>query len=349
MTSGKPLRVSDFDYGLPTEFIAQHPLPHRDDSRMMVVDRKSGTIRHARFREFSDAMSAGDVLVLNDTRVLPAKLWGTSGEAKIEFLFIRETGPGSWEVLCRPAKRVRQDDTVLFPGGVEASVAGLAEEGRRILGFGKTDVRALLHGAGYAPLPPYIKRARQDETTRPGDIDRYQTVFAKKEGAVAAPTAGLHFTEEILRGLKAGGVDIRRVTLDVGLATFQPVRAAVVEDHKMLEEIYSVTPAVARAVNAAKTEGRPVTAVGTTVVRTLESAWQDGEVRPGRRTTSLFITPGFEFHVVDRLLTNFHLPQSTLLMLVSAFAGYDLVMKAYREAVRERYRFFSYGDCMLIE
>ncbi len=348
MTSGKPLRVSDFDYELPTELIAQHPLPHRDDSRMMVVDRKAGTIRHSQFREFADFMSAGDVLVLNDTRVLPARLWGTSGEAKIEFLAIREVSPGLWEVLCRPAKRVREGDSVLFAAGVAARVAGLAEEGRRVLDFGKTDVRALLHEIGYAPLPPYIKRAKQDEAARPGDILRYQTVFAKKEGAVAAPTAGLHFTGGMLRALKTKGVDVRRVTLDVGLATFQPVRTDLVDEHKMLEEWYSVTPATTRAIDAAKSQRRPVTAVGTTVVRTLESAWHEGAVRPGRRATSLFIHPGYGFHVVDRLLTNFHLPQSTLLMLVSAFVGYELAMRAYREAVRERYRFFSYGDCMLI-
>ena len=348
MTTGKPLRVSDFDYELPPELIAQHPLPRRDDSRMMIVDRKAGTIRNGRFREFAGYMDAGDVLVLNDTRVLPAKLWGTSGEAKIELLFIREVDPGVWEVLCRPAKRVREGGMLCFADGVEARVAGAGEEGRRILDFGKTDVRVLLHDIGYAPLPPYIKRARKDEAARPEDILRYQTVFARKEGAIAAPTAGLHFTEGVLCALKAEGVDVRRVTLDVGLATFQPVRIDLVDDHKMLEESYAVAPAVARAVNAAKTEGRPITAVGTTVVRTLESAWRDGAVQPGQRATSLFIRPGFEFHVIDRLLTNFHLPQSTLLMLVSAFAGYDLVMKAYREAVRERYRFFSYGDCMLV-
>lgn len=348
MTSGKPVRVSDFDYELPAELIAQHPLPHRDDSRLMVVDRNSGTVRHGRFREFSALMSAGDVLVLNDTRVLPARLWGESGEVKIEFLFVREIGPGLWEVLCRPAKRVREGGAILFPRGVTARVAGLADEGRRILDFGKTDVRALLHEAGYAPLPPYIKRAKQDERTRPVDIDRYQTVFAKKEGAIAAPTAGLHFTPGVLRALSDGGVDVRRVTLDVGLATFQPVRAELVADHKMLEESYTVSPAAAKAINTAKAEGRPVAAVGTTVVRTLESAWSEGAVHPGRGATSLFITPGFEFRIVDRLLTNFHLPQSTLLMLVSAFAGYELTMAAYREAVRERYRFFSYGDAMLI-
>jgi S-adenosylmethionine:tRNA ribosyltransferase-isomerase len=348
MTSGKPLRVADFDYDLPPELIAQHPLPHRDDSRMMIVDRRAGKIRHGQFREFADFMSSGDLLVLNDTRVLPTRLWGTSGAAKIEFLFIREVSPGLWEVLCRPAKRVRAGDFVRFTTGVAARVAGLADEGRRILDFGKIDVRAFLQNVGYAPLPPYIKRAKQDETARPEDIDRYQTVFAKNEGAIAAPTAGLHFTENMLRGLKAKGVEVRRVTLDVGLATFQPVRVELVDDHKMLEEPYSITPAAARTINAAKSAGHPVSAVGTTVVRTLESAWLDGAVRPGRRTTSLFVRPGFEFHVVDRLLTNFHLPQSTLLMLVSAFAGYDLVMKAYGQAVRARYRFFSYGDCMLI-
>ena len=349
MPSGPPLRVADYDYGLPPELIAQRPLPHRDDSRLMVVDRRTGALRHGRFREFSGLMSAGDVLVLNDTRVLPARLWGTSGEAKIEFLLVRETDDtGTWEVLCRPAKRVRPGDRVRFPGGVTARAAGAAGGGRRLLDFGATDVRALLREHGYAPLPPYIKRPREDESARPGDIDRYQTVFARNEGAIAAPTAGLHFTKGVLRALGDRGVEVRRVTLDVGLATFQPVRAELVADHRMLEETYDVAPAVAKAVNAARAEGRPVAAVGTTVVRTLESAWRDGAVRPGRGATSLFITPGYAFQAVDRLLTNFHLPQSTLLMLVSAFAGYELTMAAYREAVKERYRFFSYGDAMLI-
>ena len=348
MITGKPLRVSDFDYELPSELIAQRPLPHRDDSRMMVVERMTGRVRHGHFREFAGLMSKGDVLVLNDTRVVPARLWGASGEAKVEFLFIREAGTGLWEVLCRPAKRVRDGDAVRFPGGIKARVSKIAEDGRRVLEFGKAEVRALLHEKGYAPLPPYIKRARQDEAARPEDIARYQTVFARKEGAIAAPTAGLHFTKEVLGRLESRGVDVRRVTLDVGLATFQPVRADLVADHKMLEETYAVAPATAKAVNSAKSEGRPVTAVGTTVVRTLESAGRDGAVRPGRGATSLFITPGYEFRVVDRLLTNFHLPRSTLLMLVSAFAGFEPVMEAYREAVRERYRFFSYGDCMLI-
>ena len=340
--------VSEFDYDLPTELIAQHPLPRRDDSRMMVVERKTDKIHHGRFREFADYINPDDLLVLNDTKVIPARVWGTSGEANIEFLFIRELEPGRWEVMCRPARRIRQGDSICFASGFEARVEEVEEEGKRVLRFDNADVRTELHSIGYAPLPPYIKRSREDRAHRPEDLDRYQTVFARKEGAVAAPTAGLHFTEETLGGLKAKRVDIRRVTLDVGLATFQPVRADIVIEHKMLEEWYSIAPAAAQSIMTAKAEERPVTAVGTTVVRTLESAWKDGKVRPGRRATSLFIHPGFEFHVVDRLLTNFHLPKSTLLMLVAAFAGHDLIMRAYREAVRERYRFFSYGDCMLI-
>ena len=348
MIPTRPIFVSDFDYDLPPELIAQHPLPRRDDSRMLVVERKTGRIGHARFRDFVARMSPGDLLVLNDTKVIPAKIWGTIGEAKIEFLFIKELGPGLWEVLCRPARRIREGDGVRFTAGFEARVEGVGIEGMRLLRFDRIDIRAELDKIGYAPLPPYIKRRREDRSARPQDLARYQTVFAKNEGAVAAPTAGLHFTKETLGGLKSKGVNIRRVTLDVGLATFQPVRAEIVIEHRMLEEWYSINPAVAREINKAKAEGRPVTTVGTTVVRTLESAWKDARVRSGRRATSLFIYPGFEFHVVDRLLTNFHLPRSTLLMLVAAFAGRDLIMEAYREAVCERYRFFSYGDCMLI-
>jgi len=340
--------VSEFDYDLPPELIAQHPLPRRDDSRMMIVDRKTGRVSHARFKDFAAHMSPGDLLVLNDTKVIPARVWGTSGEARVEFLFIKELGPGLWEVLCRPARRIREGDGVHFTAGFEARVDSTAEEGKRILRFDRAEVRAELEKVGYAPLPPYIKRAREDRSSRPEDLVRYQTVFARKEAAVAAPTAGLHFTKKALLELKTKGVDVRHVTLDVGLATFQPVRAEVVTEHKMLEEWYSISPTAARDINAAKAEGRPITTVGTTVVRTLESAWRDGKVRSGRRATSLFIYPGFEFHSVDRLLTNFHLPKSTLLMLVSAFAGQGLILNAYRVAVKERYRFFSYGDCMLI-
>jgi S-adenosylmethionine:tRNA ribosyltransferase-isomerase len=353
MTENPPLLLSDFDYDLPPELIAQHPLPHRDDSRMMVVERASGRIRHGRFRDFPGFMRPGDLLVLNDTKVVPAKTWGErvgpgGAGAKIEFLFLKEREAGLWEVMCRPARRLQKGDAVRFAPGFEARVEEIGEEGKRVLRFDRPDVRAALELIGYAPLPPYIKRTREDRDGRAEDLARYQTVFARRDGAIAAPTAGLHFTPEVLAALETDGVEIGRVTLDVGPATFQPVRVEAVAEHKMLEETYEIAPDAARRINEAKAEGRPIAAVGTTVVRTLESAWRDGRVRSGRRATSMFIYPGYEYHVVDRLLTNFHLPKSTLLMLVSALAGRELIMGAYREAVRERYRFFSYGDCMLI-
>lgn len=340
--------IQEFDYDLPPELIAQQPTERRGDSRMMVVRRREGTIEHARFEDFPARMSANDVLVLNDTRVIPARAWGKRGEADIEFLFVRELEPGLWEALCRPARKVRDGERIDFAPGVDAVVAGEGAEGLRTLRFFRTDVLAVLREVGYAPLPPYIKRPRGREDMRARDLERYQTVFARRDGAIAAPTAGLHFTPRVLAEVRRRGVEVRKVTLEVGVATFQPVRADRVEDHHMLEERYRVAPAVARAINAAKAEGRPVAAVGTTVVRALESAAGDGGVRPGNGATSLFIRPGYEFKAVDRLLTNFHLPKSTLLMLVSAFAGPGLIRHAYREAVRERYRFFSYGDCMLI-
>jgi S-adenosylmethionine:tRNA ribosyltransferase-isomerase len=342
------LRVRDFDYDLPKKLIAQHPLERRDESRMMVVEREKGRITHARFTEFPGCLRSGDVLVLNDTKVIPARAWGRAGDKDAEFLFVKEKAAGRWEVLCRPAKRVRTGGRVVLGPGFKGTVAGEGTEGLRVLRFEVPDVLAELNKVGFAPLPPYIKRRKDQEGLRPRDLERYQTVFARKEGAIAAPTAGLHFTKAILEEMAGRGVEVQRITLDVGVATFQPVRVDRVEDHRMLEEKYEIAPAVARAIEAAKSEGRPVTAVGTTVVRTLESAWRDGDVRPGRGATSLFIYPGYDYKVVDRLLTNFHLPRSTLLMLVSAFAGRDLVMRAYREAVKESYRFFSYGDCMLI-
>jgi S-adenosylmethionine:tRNA ribosyltransferase-isomerase len=342
------LRVRDFDYDLPKKLIEQHPPASRDGSRMMVVERKTGRITHACFKEFPGYLRPGDVLVLNDTKVIPAKAWGRAGEKDAEFLFVKEGAAGRWEVLCRPAKRVRTGGRIVFGPGFEGTVAGEGTEGLRVLCFEIPDVLAELNKVGFAPLPPYIKRRKDQTGLRPLDLERYQTVFARKEGAIAAPTAGLHFTKAILEEMAGRGVEVQSVTLDIGVATFQPVRVDRVEDHRMLEEKYEIAPAAARAISAAKSEGRPVTAVGTTVVRTLESAWTKGGVRPGRDATSLFIYPGYEYQVVDRLLTNFHLPRSTLLMLVSAFAGRDLVMRAYREAVKERYRFFSYGDCMLI-
>jgi S-adenosylmethionine:tRNA ribosyltransferase-isomerase len=342
------LRVDDFNYDLPRELVAQHPLVRRDESRMMVVERKTGQVAHARFKEFPGSLRPGDVLVLNDTKVIPARAWGRAGGKDAEFLFVKERAAGRWEVLCRPARRVRTGGRIVFGPGFEGTVAEEGTEGLRVLRFEALDVLAELKKVGFAPLPPYIKRRKDQAGLRPRDLERYQTVFARQEGAIAAPTAGLHFTEAILDEMAGRGVEVQRITLDVGIATFQPVRVDRIEDHRMLEEKYEIAPAAARAIDAAKSEGRPVTAVGTTVVRTLESAWRDGGVRPGRDATSLFIYPGYDCKAVDRLLTNFHLPRSTLLMLVSAFAGRDLVMRAYREAVKERYRFFSYGDCMLI-
>ena len=341
-------RVSQFDYDLPAGLIAQRPLPRRDDSRMMIVRRADGRIDHGRFKDLAEILRASEVLVLNDTRVIPAKIWGWRDRARVEFLFSREREPGVWEVLCRPAKRVRSGDTVRFAPGFEAWVAEAGVEGRRVLRFASPDVLARLKDSGYAPLPPYIKRPKEDAGRRREDLERYQTVFARRDGAIAAPTAGLHFTPETLSALTTRGVDVVTVTLEVGLATFEPVRVETVEEHRMLEERYAIIAEAARRITAAKKQGTAVTAVGTTVVRTLESAWQDGKLRPGTRATDLFIYPGYAFQVVDRLLTNFHLPRSTLLMLVSAFGGPDLIRRAYEEAVRERYRFYSYGDCMLI-
>jgi len=339
--------VSDFDYHLPPELIAQKPLPCRDDSRMMVV-RRRGEIVHSRFKDLPGYLAAGDILVVNDTRVIPAKAWGKKDRQEIEFLFLREIKPGIWEVLCRPAKRVRPGDAIEFSPRLSAQVVGMESRGKRLLDFSSEDVLAELHKIGYAPLPPYIKRSKTELNQRTIDLERYQTVFAREEGAIAAPTAGLHFTPDSLKGLRTKGIKICPISLQVGLATFQPVEVDRVEDHRMLAEYYTISMGAARRINEAKSEGRPVAAVGTTVVRALESAWQDGQVQNGSRWTDIFIRPGFRFRVVDRLLTNFHLPKSTLLMLVSSFASRELILKAYSEAVREKYRFYSYGDCMLI-
>ena len=344
----RPLLVSDFDYELPRELIAQRPIPERAQSRMMVLRRETGEIIHSQFREFHTYLEKGDVLVINTTRVIPARVYGTRQGKDIEFLFLEEKEKGTWEVICRPAKKIRLGDMVSFYKGFSGEVVGVSSEGRRILRFSSENVLSELKKIGYAPLPPYIKRRTKEESLRTLDITRYQTVFAKKEGAIAAPTAGLHFTPGILEEVRARGVAIAEITLYVGLATFQPVRVKKVEDHQMLEENYTINPAASRVLNNALKKSRPVTAVGTTSVRALESAFKKGKIQPGTTKTSLFIYPGYKFKAVDRLLTNFHLPRSTLLMMVSAFAGLDFIKKAYREAVNNKYRFYSYGDCMLI-
>lgn len=340
--------TSDFDYDLPLDLIAQEPLPKRDESRMMVVRRERGEIIHSRFQDFPDFLHKGDVLVLNSTKVIPAKAWGKKEGRDIEFLFLKEKEASTWEVLCRPAKKVRTGDRIVFAAGLEGHVVGEDAEGKRVLRFSSGDVLARLKKIGYAPLPPYIKRPKKDSNLRPFDLKRYQTVFARKEGSIAAPTAGLHFTPQILEKIKKRDVVVCAVNLEIGQATFQPVRAKRIDGHEMLEERYTISPAAAQKINLAKKESRRVVAVGTTVVRALESASEEGQVSPGTRSTNLFIYPGYTFKIVDRLLTNFHLPRSTLLMLVSALAGRDLIQKAYAEAVRRQYRFYSYGDCMLI-
>jgi S-adenosylmethionine:tRNA ribosyltransferase-isomerase len=320
------LRTSDFDYELPPELIAQQPLPDRAASRMMVLERATGRIRHDEFRNLAHHLQPGDLLVLNDTKVIPARLW--SKTPAVEWLLLENLGENRWSTLARPAKRARPGTAVLFEDGqLTATVIGETDFGGRVLQF-SGDLDGYLEKFGAAPLPPYIKRTRRERA----DLERYQTVFARVPGSVAAPTAGLHFTAEMLETLPHAFI-----TLHVGLGTFQPVRTENIKQHKMHSEWFSIPPETRAAIETA----RRVIAVGTTVVRALESGKTEG-------WTDLFITPGFQFRVVGALLTNFHLPRSTLLMLVCAFAGRELILRAYEEAVRERYRFFSYGDCMLI-
>jgi len=340
--------TADFDYDLPQKLIAQTPLSKREQSRMMILHRRTGEIIHSRFKEFPDYLNKGDVLVLNNTKVIPARAWGKKEGKEIEFLFLKESKEGLWEVLCRPAKKARLGDVISFSPGFEGKIVKVESEGKRVIRFSSGDVLSRLKKIGFAPLPPYIKRKKKNVELRAQDLERYQTVFARKEGAIAAPTAGLHFTPQILERIKTKRVQVAEISLNVGLATFQPVRAKRIEDFRMLEETYSISQAVSQTINEAKKESRPIIAVGTTSVRTLESAFKSGKIHPGRNSTNLFIYPGYEFKAVKRLLTNFHLPKSTLLMLVAAFAGLDFIKKAYQEAIRQKYRFYSYGDCMFI-
>jgi S-adenosylmethionine:tRNA ribosyltransferase-isomerase len=343
------MRVSDFDYDLPQELIAQKPLPDRDRSRMMVLDRKTRNIFHSHFRDFVEQLDPGDVIVLNTSRVMPARLWGTINGKDIEFLLLKEVREGEWETLCRPAKKAKIDEQVVFSPSLTGLIIGIKEEGRRIIRFSKKDVLTELDEIGFAPLPPYIKREKCDHSLRSSDLERYQTVYARRGVSIAAPTAGLHFTPRVLAKIKKKGIEVVEISLEVGLATFQPIRAVLVEEHAMLEETFTISPSACDLINTAKTEKRQVVAIGTTSVRALESAWENRRIRAGSRATKLFIFPGFRFRVVDRLLTNFHLPKSTLLMLVAAFAGFDLTKAAYSEAILHKYRFYSYGDCMFIK
>jgi len=351
------MRTADFDFHLPPELIAQVPAAQRDASRLLVLHRATGALEHKEFRDVLDYFRTGDVLVLNNSRVIPARLRGTNASTggAFEILLIEENTPNDWWAMMKPGKRARPGTEIKLNEKISATVTGTNDEGHRRLQFSGTEnILTELDSIGELPLPPYIER--DPKKLPPSDKERYQTVFAQPAGSVAAPTAGLHFTERLLDELRTRGVEIHFVTLHVGLGTFAPLKAETLDEHIMHMERFEMSETTAQAVNTAKSEGRRVVAVGTTSVRVLESsaAQHDGRVRPGAGRTRIFIYPPHAFRIVDALLTNFHLPCSTLLMLVSAFAspgerrGREMVLAAYTEAMRERYRFFSYGDAMLI-
>ncbi len=364
------MRLDEFDYELPEELIAQHPLQRRDASRMLLLERVSGRFSDDWFVNFASVLRGDELMVLNNAKVIPARLFArreaatkASGEAgcaerrlwpaRIEVLLVRRLDGAEWEALVKPGRKVRTGEVLCFEGsGLTAEVTGRGQYGLRRLRFCQCEnFFEEIQRGGHVPLPPYIRRADQ-----PADRERYQTVFAKRPGAVAAPTAGLHFTPEMLERVRARGVQICEITLDVGLGTFQPVHASEIDQHIMHSEDYEIPPETAEAVAQARAAGRPVLAIGTTVVRALEDAAQKAlsrgapafKIAPGRASSSLFIKPGYRFELTSQLLTNFHLPRSTLLMLVAAFAGRENILNAYRHAVEQRYRFYSYGDCMVI-
>ena len=346
------LCTSDFFYELPPERIAQHPMEERDHSRLMVLDRKSGSIEHRHFYDILDYLSPGDVLVVNDSKVIPARLYGhVEGreEAAIELLLLRQRELDTWETLVKPGKRARVGMRLVFGGGIlRGEVLDLVEEGNRLIRFTfdrekYENIYAVLHEIGLMPLPPYITEQLRDN-------DRYQTVYAREEGSAAAPTAGLHFTPALLEQIRKKGVAIAPVMLHVGLGTFRPVKADRITEHVMHSEFFSIPEESARLINERKAAGGRLICVGTTSCRTIDSAArEDGTLPAMSGDTGIFIYPGYRFKAVDALITNFHLPESTLLMLVSAFYDRDKIMEAYRTAVEMEYRFFSFGDCMLIQ
>ncbi len=345
------LRTSDFYYDLPAELIAQHPLAVRDSSRLMVLDRKSGSVDHKVFTDIIDYLRDGDVLVINDSKVIPARLYGhVEGreEAKIELLLLKHRELDTWETLVKPGKRAKIGSRLVFGEGLlRGEIVDIVDEGNRLIKFdydksGGDNIYAILHKIGLMPLPPYITEKLEDKS-------RYQTVYANKEGSAAAPTAGLHFTKELMSRIEEKGVRIARVMLHVGLGTFRPVKVDRLDEHVMHTEFFSVSEESAEIINKARENGGRVICVGTTSCRTLESAADDqGIVRPMEGNTGIFIYPGYKFKAVDALITNFHLPESTLLMLISAFYNKEEIMKAYKIAVEERYRFFSFGDACYI-
>ena len=343
------MNVNDFDYELPRELIAQDPLEDRASSRLMLLHKDSGEIEHHIFREIPSLLRAGDCLVINNTKVIPARLIGSreGTGAAIEVLLLKrvEGKENTWETLVKPGKKARIGTKIVFGDGLlSGEVVDIVEEGNRIVRFSFDGIfEEILDRLGQMPLPPYITHELKDK-------NRYQTVYAKYDGSAAAPTAGLHFTKELLDEIRGMGVSIAEITLHVGLGTFRPVKAETVEEHHMHSEFYQVDEKAARLINETRSRGGRVIAVGTTSCRTLESAGkEDGSISPCSGWTDIFIYPGYRFKMVDALITNFHLPKSTLVMLVSALAGREHILAAYREAVKERYRFFSFGDAMFIE
>ena len=340
------MKTADFYFDLPQELIAQDPLEDRSSSRLMVLDRKTGEIEHHIFKEVIDYLNPGDCLVVNNTKVIPARLFGSKEgtEAKIEILLLKRKENDVWETLVKPGKKAKPGTRISFGDGLlTGEVIDVVEEGNRLIKFTYDGIfEEILDQLVQMPLPPYITHQLKDK-------NRYQTVYAKHDGSAAAPTAGLHFTPELLEAIKAKGVNIAHVTLHVGLGTFRPVKVEDVTNHHMHSEFYIVEEDQAKLINETKQRGGKIVSVGTTSCRTLESATDDqGVLHAGSGWTDIFIYPGYQFKMIDRLITNFHLPESTLLMLVSALAGKDNIMAAYEEAVKERYRFFSFGDAMMI-
>lgn len=335
--------VTDFDYDLPQELIAQHPMEPRDHSRLLVVDKKTGEIEHKHFYDLVNYLKPGDVLVFNDTRVIPARLHGTKDTgAHVEVFLLTRRDATDWEVLVRPGKKLQVGAKINFSDELSCEVIEHTDFGGRVVRFKYDGIfEEILDRLGETPLPPYITAPLEDK-------ERYQTVYNRERGSAAAPTAGLHFTKELLQKIKDIGCEEVFVTLHVGLATFRPVSEAKIEDHKMHKEFYTVSQEAADAVNKAKAEGRRIIAVGTTAVRTLEAAGADGQLHAGSSWTNIFIYPGYKFRLVDDLVTNFHLPQSTLLMLVSTLSTREIMLQTYKKAVEEKYRFFSFGDAMFI-
>ena len=343
------MRLSDFDFNVPEELIAKYPVSKRDHSRLMVIDRKKQTITHKRFYNIIDYLNPGDLLVINETKVYPARLWAVKDrtEAKVEVFLLRELENSLWEVMVKPARKVRIGNKLTIAKGVQCDVIDNTVSGGRVVRFNnipKETLYKLIDEVGLSPLPPYIDREPTED-----DKETYQTVYANKRGAVAAPTAGLHFTEELMQKIKDKGVKIFPIVLHIGLGTFRPVTVEDLSRHRMDSEYFEVSAETALAINDARSKGKRIIAVGTSVVRTLETVTVSGfQITPRRGWTDKFIHPPYEFKMVDALITNFHQPKSTTIMQVSAFGGHELIMRAYQEAIEKKYRFFSYGDSMLI-